>query len=71
MMIGNLVIVKNSVKLHAAYKEIVEAVAVSEPIIASEMGGDLSCFYCNSFSEWENHEKDCIWIRSKELVEKE
>ncbi len=56
-----------------AYKEIVEEIAASEPIIASEMGGDLSCFYCGTFtvSGWKNHEKDCIWIRSKELVEKE
>lgn len=44
-----------------------------DPFYASEMGGDVYCFFCG---EWQHdsdnrpeHEADCIYVRAKRLVE--
>ena len=70
-------------KQFQAYKKIVEEIAANkEPLWheAHEIIPQVYCNYCNavkestelelSYKEFQ-HEDDCIWIRSKALVEKE
>lgn len=44
----------------------------SDPIYASEMGGDLHCFFCGEFqvsNDDNRHKEDCIYVRAKRLIE--
>ena len=43
------------------------------PMYAAEGSGDLTCFFCGEwfFGEHDKHAPDCIFIRAKQLIEKE
>lgn len=45
---------------------------VGDPFVPSEIDGDLSCFFCGSYSavsrELVEHEKDCIFVRARDLM---
>lgn len=56
---------------YLAYQEIVEEIAANDPTVASEMSGALFCYFCGVWIVFEDHEDNCIWVRSRELVEKE
>lgn len=42
-----------------------------DPIIASECGGDLSCFFCGAWfvdRDESQHSEDCIYMRVKAIL---
>lgn len=56
---------------YQACREIVEDIAADEePIPWNPKYAELSCKYCLARVTlgFENHEQDCTWLRSKELV---
>lgn len=42
-----------------------------DPLHASEVDGDLSCFFCGGYAldrDSQEHDPECIWLRAKQLV---
>ena len=41
-----------------------------DPTYAGEAGGDIYCFFCGAWMEFDPHRENCIYVRAKALVEK-
>ena len=55
-----------------AYKKIVEEIAAADVMYYDETFEEPCCIFCLKFKFFsEPHKSDCIWIRSKALVDKE
>lgn len=42
--------------------------AIDTPEYASEIDGDLYCFFCGEWVDIDPHAWDCIWLQAKRLV---
>lgn len=51
---------------------LLKRIADKSPFYASEMGGDIYCFFCGEWQVDENnnprHDDDCIWIEAVNLL---
>ena len=58
---------REHIERYLAFQKIVEEiVGVKNPYYVAHMGAEF-CRFCDSV----DHYEDCIWVRSRELVEKE
>lgn len=36
---------------------------------AQENSGDIHCFYCGQWLEYEEHDEDCVYVEAKKIIE--
>ena len=52
----------------AKTKELLKALVARNPLIPSEVDGDLSCFWCGAF-EAEKHDPGCLYLEAYRLLQ--